>query len=107
MFRSTNLLIGLAVAAAPAVAVAANYSATLTNPTTGRFIARDISWNCGPAAFQGATEESRPAVLCQSLTKLAGRVESFLVDGRAFTAAELDRCNAMAKAAPTQALAAQ
>jgi hypothetical protein len=34
-------------------------------------------------------------------------VDSFLVDGRAFSQAELDRCNASAKAAPTQALAAQ
>lgn len=105
MFRSTAFLFGLVLAAAPAVA--ANYSATLTKPATGRFIARDISWNCGPAACQGATEESRPAVLCQSLAKRAGRVETFLVDGRAFTPSELDRCNASAKTEPTQSLASQ
>jgi hypothetical protein len=46
-------------------------------------------------------------VLCQSLAKHAGRVESFLVDGRAFTPAELDRCNASAKSQPAQALAQQ
>jgi hypothetical protein len=46
-------------------------------------------------------------VLCQSLVKRTGAVESFMVDGRAFDAAELRRCNAAAKAAPTQALAAQ
>jgi hypothetical protein len=48
-----------------------------------------------------------PAVLCQSLAKRAGKVDSFLVDGRAFGADELARCNAAAKASPARALAAQ
>ncbi|HUP67414.1 MAG TPA: hypothetical protein VM145_04280 [Sphingomicrobium sp.] len=74
---------------------------------TERVIARDISWNCGPDACQGATNESRPVVLCQSLAKRAGRIESFLVDGRALAPAELDKCNASAKATTGQALAAQ
>jgi hypothetical protein len=103
MIRSAALLLGFALAAAPAAA--ANYSATLTQPTTNRFITRDISWNCGPAACQGATEESRPLVLCQSLAKRAGRVENFLVDGRALSPAEIDRCNASAKPVARQALA--
>jgi hypothetical protein len=103
MIRSLSLLAGLLIAAAPAVA--ANYSATLQSPTSGRLIARDISWNCGASACHGATEESRPVVLCQSLAKRAGRIESFVVDGRAFTPAELDRCNASAKAAQPQAIA--
>ena len=105
MFRSTTFLLGSVLLSAPVAA--ANYSATLTKPATGRFIARDISWNCGPAACQGATDESRPAVLCQSLAKRAGRVETFLVDGRAFTPSELDRCNAAAKAQAAAALASQ
>ena len=105
MSRSISLLFGLAIVAAPAAA--ANYSATLTIPTTGRFIARDITWNCGAAACQGATEESRPVVLCQSLAKQAGRIESFVVDGRAMPQGDLERCNASAKAQPTQALAAK
>jgi hypothetical protein len=95
----------IAFAAVPAAA--ATYSAKLAAPTSERIIARDISWKCGADACQGATEESRPAVLCQGLAKRAGRIDSFLVDGRAFTAAELDKCNASAKATPTQALAAQ
>lgn len=105
MIRSSAFLTLAFLACAPAAA--ASYSATLTSPTTGRLIARDIVWNCGPAACQGATEESRPAVLCQSLAKRAGHVERFLVDGRAFTGAELDRCNASAKAEPAKALAQQ
>jgi len=90
-----------------APAAAASYSAKLAAPTTERFIARDIVWACGADACQGSTQESRPAVLCQSLAKRAGKVDSFLVDGRAFTAAELDKCNASAKADPGKALAAQ
>src|SRR5438046_10747427 len=105
MLRSALALSAVLFASAPAGA--ATYSAALTQPTSGRFIARDIVWNCGPAACQGATEESRPVVLCQSLAKRAGRIESFLVDGRAFTAAELGQCNASAKTQPAQALAAQ
>jgi len=100
-FLATTIALGATSAAA------SNYSATPAVPAAGRFIARDIVWNCGPAACQGATEESRPLVLCQSLAKHAGRIESFLVDGRAFTATELTRCNASAKAQPAQALAAQ
>lgn len=88
-----------AIAAIGAPAAAATYSATLSAPTTGRVIAHDISWNCGGSSCQGVTENSRPAVLCQSLAKRAGRVESFLVDGRPIPAPELDRCNASAKPA--------
>jgi len=53
------------------------------------------------------TDESRPAVLCQSLARRAGKIDSFLANGRAFTPAELDTCNASAKAAGGKALAAQ
>jgi hypothetical protein len=105
MVRLLFTLSAAALAAAPAAA--ASYSAALSVPTSQRLIARDIVWNCGPAACQGSSEESRPVVLCQSLAKRAGHVDSFLVDGRAFTAPELDRCNASAKQPTGKALAAQ
>ena len=76
-------------------------------PVSSRIIAPDISWNCGPAACQGATEESRPVVLCESLAKRAGRVDTFRVDGRALTAPDLDKCNASAKGSAAQAVAAK
>ena len=41
------------------------------------------------------------------ISKRAGRIDSFLVDGRAFSAAELDRCNAAAKASAAASLAAK
>ena len=103
MFRPLMAVAAAAFVATPGLA--ATYSAKLMAPATQRIIARDIVWNCGPAACQGASEDSRPAVLCQSLAKRAGRVESFIVDGRAFGAAELGRCNAAAKAPTPSSLA--
>ena len=105
MLRTALGLCSLALMAMPAGA--ATYSAKPLTPAAGRLIVRDMIWRCGPAACQGATDESRPLVICQSLAKRTGRIESFLVDGRAFTAAEIDRCNASARAQPAEALAAQ
>ena len=105
MFRPLLALAAAALGAAPAAA--ATYSATLAVPANGRFIARDISWNCSAAGCLGATENSRPAVLCQSLAKRAGRIDSFAVDGRALAAAELERCNASAKPAAPEAIASK
>ena len=103
MIRSLFAVTAALLAAAPAAA--ASYSATLHQPLDQRIIARDIAWSCGPAACQGATEESRPAVLCEGLAKRAGRVASFIVNGRAFAPAQLDKCNVAARLAPASALA--
>lgn len=104
MLRPLFALAATALVAAPAFA--GTYSAKPAVPASGRIIARDINWNCGPGLCQGSTEESRPAVLCQALAKRAGRLESFIADGRAFTPAELDKCNASAKAETASALGA-
>ena len=77
------------------------------SPASGHIVARDINWTCGAGGCAGTTAESRPAVLCQALAKKAGKVDSFLVDGRAFGDAELTACNASAKAGGGKALAAQ
>lgn len=95
----------LMVVAAPVTA--ASYAAKLAAPTTQRIIARDITWQCGADACQGATAESRPVVLCESLAKHAGKVDSFVVDGRAFSEAQLAACNASVKGPSAKALAAQ
>ena len=97
------LIVAMIASAAPAAA--ANYSAKLTSPANGRIVARDINWACGAGACQGATAESRPAVLCEALAKRAGKLDSFAVDGRAFSSAQLDKCNAAVKADPARAIA--
>ena len=94
MIRSISLLLGLALAAP---AAGSNYSAMLASPTTGRIIAPDIAWTCASGACRGATDESRPLVLCEALAKRAGRIEGFLIDGRGMAPSELERCNASAK----------
>ena len=104
MLRSALALSAFALAAAPAAA--ATYSAKPAAPVSeSRIIARNIVWACGPDACVGSTEHSRPLVLCQGLAKKAGRIASFIVDGRAFAPAELDRCNASARASQDPALA--
>jgi hypothetical protein len=103
MIRRAALFCALIVAAEPAFP--ATYSATLAVPVAARFIARDITWACGAQACSGATDESRPLVICQSLAKRAGRIEAFLVDGRALGAPELERCNASAKTDTREAVA--
>ena len=105
MLRTLVILSAIGLGAAPAAA--ATYSAKPAVPTTAQIVARDIVWNCGPAACQGVTAQSRPAVLCQLLAKKAGRIEAFAVDGRAFARAELDKCNAAARTSGASALAAQ
>jgi hypothetical protein len=105
MLRPILIIAAAGLASAPAFAE--SYAAKPVVPTTERFIARDIVWTCGPAACQGSTQDSRPVVLCQSLAKHAGRIESFTVDGRAFGPGELDKCNSAAKAQAGSALAAQ
>ena len=89
------LLLAAGLIASPAVA--GSYSAKPATPASGKIIARDIAWACGPAACAGRTNESRPLVICQGLAKRAGVLETFAVDGRAFAADELARCNAAAK----------
>jgi hypothetical protein len=105
MFRPLYSLPLLALTATPALG--ATYFAKLSAPASERIIARDISWNCGADACRGATRESRPVLLCQGLAKKAGRIDAFTVDGRAFTATELDKCNASAKGQKGSSLAAQ
>jgi len=105
MIRPILAISAVLFAAVPAAT--ATYSAKPVVPVSQRFIARDIVWSCGPAACQGATDESRPAVLCQSLSRRVGRLESFIVDGRVFAPADLDRCNAWAPAKADSALAAK
>jgi hypothetical protein len=96
-----------AFAAIASPVAAANYSATLSAPASERYIARDIVWACGADACRGSTDASRPTVLCQSLARHAGKVDSFTVDGRPLDGAELARCNTSAKASGSKAIAAQ
>lgn len=105
MTRFAAFSIAAALLASPAFA--ATYSAKpVVAPAAKRIVGRDIAWACGPVACQGSTESSRPLLLCQDLAKRAGRLSSFVADGRALGATELDKCNAVAKGGAPSALAA-
>ena len=103
MARLISAFVLASFAAAPAFG--ANYSAKPASAAPQRIIARDIVWNCGPDACQGVTDNSRPLVLCQGLAKRTGRLDSFIVNGRSLSAADLDRCNASARGGDQPALA--
>jgi len=104
MTRFASIFAAAALLGAPAMA--GTYSAKpIAAPAATKIIGKDISWVCGPDACQGSTDASRPLVLCQDLAKRAGRLQSFVADGRALSTAELDKCNASAKDGAPKALA--
>ena len=103
MRRMPILLAALALAAPASAATYAGKPAAAGSES--RFVARDIIWTLSGGSYRGQTEISRPLVLCQSLAKRAGRLESFTVNGNAFAEAELAKCNAAAPAAAQTELA--
>jgi hypothetical protein len=94
MSRPVVLLALLAIAAPASAATYVGKPAAAA--TESKFVARDIVWNLAGGSYKGSTDESRPQVLCQSLAKKAGRLESFSVNGQAFADADLAKCNAVA-----------
>jgi hypothetical protein len=97
MTRFAAIFAASLLVAAPAVA--GTYAAKPLNaPTAAKIIGKDISWACGTSGCFGATDSSRPLVICQDLAKRTGRLESFVVDGQPIAAADLDKCNAKASA---------
>ena len=100
MTRFAPLFAAAALLASPALA--GSYTAQpAAAPTAKRIMGRDSAWTCGPAACQGKTELSRPIVLCQDLARRAGRIDRFTVDGQSLAAADLDKCNTVAKGSAT------
>ncbi len=94
----TRLLTIAALLAVPAAATAGNYAATPSDAANGRIITKTASWACGAGGCTAATDSSRPVVICQGLAKKVGKLDAFTADGRALSADELAKCNALAKA---------
>jgi hypothetical protein len=104
MSRTIVLLASLAAIAAPASA-ATYVGKPVAAASEAKFVARDIVWANASGAYQGSTSESRPLVLCQSLAKRAGQLQSFTVDGKALAEADLAKCNSAAPATSASAAA--
>ena len=92
-------LAGLGVSAPATAAGGAYYQAQLATPTASdRVISKRIVWNCD-ADNCVATQKSpsRDHIVCTSLVKQVGALESFSVRGEAMSADKLALCNAAAK----------
>ena len=104
MIRTIAFSIAALGLAAPAAA--ATYAGTPANPASeSKFVSRDIIWTLADGSYRGSTNESRPLVLCQSLAKRAGQLQSFTVNGKPINPQDLARCNAVAPASNTPVLA--
>ena len=100
------VLFAAATAIVAAPALGATYAAKPSQtPAAKKIIGKDISWTCANGSCSGATESSRPLVLCQDLAKKAGHLDSFLVDGQALAEGDLAKCNTSAKGGASAALA--
>ena len=87
----------LAALATPAMAFAAPVmTATPEAGADGRVITRGAAWNCAGDACKTASDSSRPKILCERLVKEVGALEEFTVNGRAWDADKLAKCNAKA-----------
>ncbi|MEA3031108.1 MAG: hypothetical protein QOG13_2433 [Sphingomonadales bacterium] len=95
MFRPA--LLSLAFLSTPAFAAGYFDAQPLTRPAQERFVARDNAWRCNEAGCSSARTATRPALVCAGLVRAVGPLRSFTVDGRAFTAAELEACNGRAR----------
>ena len=104
MNRVAAFIAAASFLAAPAFA--GIYSAKpVASPTAAKIIGKDISWTRVGDSYRGSTESSRPLILCQGLAKRAGRLESFVADGKPLPAEQLAQCNTAAKDGATAELA--
>jgi hypothetical protein len=95
---SIAALLWLGVSATPVQAGAAHYRAELATPQArATLVVRDLVWNCGAAACVAPKSNSRPAIDCSALVRQVGELRSFIVEGRALSPAELEKCNARAR----------
>ena len=69
----------------------------LARPAQERFVARDNAWRCSEAGCSSPRSATRPAFVCASLVREVGALRSFSVEGRAFSAEQLEACNARSR----------
>lgn len=96
----------LAAAGVQAQGSAGYYVATpLAKVEKTRLITRSTLWSQQNGAFVAARAPERDTVLCQLVARNVGGLASFSVGGKAFDAAQLEKCNGKA-ALPAQNVAA-
>lgn len=90
-------ILASAFLAGPAFAQAYYRAEPEARPAETRFLVRENVWRCDGGACHSARTPIRPAIACQALVREIGRLRSFSVEGQAFAAEELERCNARAR----------
>jgi hypothetical protein len=92
---SVLLLGATAASAQPSSAFYAAKPAAAAN--AARLVVRDTLWMCGGAGCSSNSKGgSRPAIVCESLAREVGTLESFRAGDVTFDAAALAKCNAKA-----------
>ncbi|UIJ45211.1 hypothetical protein LZK98_19560 [Sphingomonas cannabina] len=85
------------VAAVPAAAQSAYYSATAANAVKKTsIVTRNTIWKCKDTVCTAAKAPDRDATLCVMVAQRVGQLSAFTVNGTAFDAEALDKCNAAA-----------
>jgi hypothetical protein len=89
----------LILAATPAVAQANGYySATLAQPAEKTsLVTRNTIWKCNGTTCVAPKNGARPQIMCELVAREAGALQAFTVEGDAFDAAALEKCNARAR----------
>lgn len=107
MLRSiaTAIIVSAATLAAAGVSAQTSggyYVATPAAQTAkARLMTRNTPWTLQNGAFVAAKAPERDTVLCQLVARDVGGLSSFSVGGKAYDAAQLDKCNAKAGTAAT------
>jgi hypothetical protein len=108
MFFKSLALAGLISLGATAAFADSVLTASLAQPVAKptKVIAGDLLWACDGASCQTQVSDDRAssASLCRDLTKQVGAVNAYKVEGSAFAADQLAKCNA-GRAAQTTASA--
>lgn len=96
---SATLLGATATPARAATSAGAYYRAVpVAQPKAGTLITRSTLWKCDGGACSAPRAGSRDAVVCELAVQRLGALSEFHANGTAFDAAQLERCNARAKA---------
>ncbi|MDG5489488.1 CC_3452 family protein [Sphingomonas sp. FW199] len=99
MIRLALLAAALVSAAAPAMAQSrAGYMAAPAAAKAGEsFITRGVMWRCTDNGCVAPKGSSPAKVVCELAVREVGTLTAFAVDGLAFDAEQLAKCNAKAK----------
>jgi hypothetical protein len=98
MLRTTLLPLFIAFAGFAAPAAASHYVAVpVVKAGAAKVPLQGVVWQCNDAGCAAPQTNSRPETVCGAFASKMGAVRSFIVAGRAFDAAALEKCNKRAR----------